>query len=63
MAFANTQPMALRLSRLFGNSAAFWLNAQQAQDIWESEQRHRSELMHIQRLPAAAPATSLGPVS
>ncbi|MEI2693197.1 MAG: HigA family addiction module antitoxin [Anaerolineae bacterium] len=31
-----TPLMALRLSRLFGNSAAFWLNAQQTRDLWES---------------------------
>ncbi len=29
--------MALRLSRLFGNSAEFWLNAQKAVDLWEAE--------------------------
>jgi len=29
--------MALRLSRLFGNSAEFWLNAQRAVDLWEAE--------------------------
>ena len=27
--------MALRLSRLFGNSAEFWLNAQQAVDLFQ----------------------------
>ena len=42
--------MALRLSRLFGNSAQFWLNAQQAVDLWESEQQHYSELLQIQPL-------------
>lgn len=26
--------MALRLSRLFGNSPEFWLNAQRAVDLW-----------------------------
>jgi plasmid maintenance system antidote protein VapI len=45
--------MALRLSRLFGNSAAFWLNAQQARDLWESERRSQAELMRIQ--PLAVP--------
>ncbi len=34
---AITPVMALRLSRLFGNSPAFWLNAQQARDLWEVE--------------------------
>ena len=28
--------MALRLSRLFGNSPEFWLNAQRAIDLWEA---------------------------
>jgi addiction module HigA family antidote len=28
--------MALRLSRLFGNSAEFWLNAQRAVDLWDA---------------------------
>ena len=30
--------MALRLSRLFGNSAEFWLNAQRAIDLWDTAQ-------------------------
>lgn len=46
--------MALRLARLFGNSAAFWLNAQRASDLWESEQGHRDELLRIQPLLARA---------
>jgi addiction module HigA family antidote len=49
-----TPLMALRLSRLFGNSAAFWLNAQQARDLWESERGYHDELVRIQPLPAAA---------
>ncbi len=28
--------MALRLARLFGNSPAFWLNAQRAVDLWDA---------------------------
>ena len=48
---AITPLMALRLARLFGNSPAFWLNAQQAWDIWESERRHRHELIRTQPLP------------
>ncbi|MBX7236054.1 MAG: HigA family addiction module antidote protein [Caldilineales bacterium] len=51
---AITPLMALRLSRLFGNSPEFWLNAQRARDIWESEQRYRHELTKIR--PLAAPA-------
>lgn len=49
-----TPLMALRLSRLFGNSPTFWLKAQQARDLWEVEQQHRNELVSIQPLPIAA---------
>lgn len=44
--------MALRLSQLFGNSADFWLNAQQAVDIWEAREALGSQLDEIQRLSA-----------
>jgi addiction module HigA family antidote len=33
---AITPLMALRLSRLFGNSPDFWMNAQHSYDLWES---------------------------
>ena len=42
--------MALRLSRLFGNSPEFWLNAQHARDLWDSEQLYQNDLNNIQRL-------------
>jgi len=45
--------MALRLSRLFGNSPEFWLNAQQAKDLWESEREYSEELSKIKPLKAA----------
>ena len=48
-----TPVMALRLSRLFGNSPEFWLNAQHARDLWESEHRYSRELARIQPLNAA----------
>lgn len=32
---AVTADTALTLSRVFGTSAEFWLNAQQATDLWE----------------------------
>jgi addiction module HigA family antidote len=48
-----TPIMALRLSRLFGNSAEFWLNSQNARDIWESEQHFKNELKQICPLNAA----------
>lgn len=50
---AITPAMALRLSRLFGNSPEFWLNAQQAWDLWDSEQQFHKELSQIQPLNAA----------
>ena len=50
---AVTPVMALRLSRLFGNSPEFWLNAQHALDLWDSEQRFGEELSQIQPLSAA----------
>ena len=50
---AITPIMALRLSRLFGNSPEFWLNAQHARDLWDSEQRFGKELSQIQPLNAA----------
>ena len=49
---AVTPLMALRLARLFGNSPKFWLNSQQARDLWESEQAYLEELVRIQPLYA-----------
>ena len=48
-----TPVMALRLSRLFGNTPEFWMNAQHAWDLWDSEQRFHKELSQIQPLNAA----------
>ena len=45
--------MALRLGRLFGNSPQFWLQAQQARDIWQAEQEHKAELSKICPLSVA----------
>jgi len=45
--------MALRLSRLFGNSSMFWLNAQNAYDLWHAERRHQKELEAVVLLKAA----------
>ena len=47
---AVTPLMALRLSRLFGNSPEFWLRAQQARDLWGSEQQYLDDLDHIHPL-------------
>ncbi len=45
--------MALRLSRLFGNSAEFWLNAQRAVDLWDAAQAISSDVERIKPLTAA----------
>ncbi|MDA8423296.1 MAG: HigA family addiction module antitoxin [Nitrospiraceae bacterium] len=45
--------MALLLSRLFGNSPEFWLNAQRAVDLWEEKKRQDKKLKRIRPLNAA----------
>lgn len=45
--------MALRFSRLFGNSAEFWLNAQQSVDLWDAEQEIKKDVAKIKPLSAA----------
>lgn len=45
--------MALRLSRLFGNSAEFWLNAQRAVDLWDAQQAVGDQVAKIKPLQAA----------
>ena len=45
--------MALRLSRLFGNSPEFWLNAQRAVDLWEAARNIKGKINHISPLTAA----------
>jgi len=45
--------MALRLSRLFGNSAEFWLNAQRAVDLWDAARALKDEMARIRPLSAA----------
>ena len=42
--------MALKLARLFGNSAEFWMKAQHTRDLWESEQQYQDELAQIEPL-------------
>jgi addiction module HigA family antidote len=42
--------MALRLARLFGNSPEFWLNAQQAIDLWDAAQAIEKEICQIRPL-------------
>lgn len=45
--------MALRLSKLFGNSPDFWLNLQRAVDLWEAEITIKEEILGIQTLQPA----------
>ncbi len=45
--------MALRLSRLFGNTPEFWLNAQRAVDLWNAQKENRHEIERIKPLRAA----------
>jgi addiction module HigA family antidote len=45
--------MALRLSRLFGNTPEFWLNAQRAIDLWEATKTVSRKLEKISPLKAA----------
>jgi antitoxin HigA-1 len=50
---AASPEMALRLSRLFGNSAEFWLNAQRAVDLWDAAQAIKTEVQRIKPLRVA----------
>jgi addiction module HigA family antidote len=45
--------MALRLSRLFGNSPEFWLNAQRAVDLWEANRMLKAKFERIKPLSIA----------
>jgi addiction module HigA family antidote len=45
--------MALRLSRLFGNSPEFWLNAQRSVDLWDAAQAIRADVARIKPLRVA----------
>lgn len=49
---AVSPPMALRLSRLFGNTPEFWLNAQLAVDLLKAQKSCKKELCRIQLLKA-----------
>jgi len=50
---AVTPVMALSLSRLFGNTPQFWLNAQAAVDLWEARKSSKAKLSRIRPLSAA----------
>jgi addiction module HigA family antidote len=45
--------MALRLSRLFGNTPEFWLNAQHAVDLWDAARNIKRQVERISPLNAA----------
>lgn len=45
--------MAIRLARLFGNTAEFWLNAQRAVDLWDAEKALKKCVNQIKPLNAA----------
>ena len=46
--------MALRLGRLFGTSAQYWLNLQRNVDLWDSFELNRESIEHVQPLPQVA---------
>ncbi len=50
---ALTPEMALRLSKLFGNSPEFWLNLQRNVDLWDAARGLKREIAHIQPLQVA----------
>ena len=43
--------MALRLGRLFSQSAEFWLDLQRGVDLWDAEQAIKGDLARIKPLP------------
>jgi addiction module HigA family antidote len=45
--------MALRLGRLFGNSAEFWLNLQRSIDLFDAQATTGAEVEHIKPLRVA----------
>jgi addiction module HigA family antidote len=45
--------MAVRLSRLFGNSAEFWINLQRDVDLWDASRDIADDLARIHPLQAA----------
>jgi len=45
--------MAIRLSRLFGNTPEFWLNAQRAVDLWDAARSIEADIKRIRPLKVA----------
>ena len=50
---ALTPEMALRLSKLFGNSPEFWLNLQRNVDLWDAARGLKRAIAHIHPLQVA----------
>jgi addiction module HigA family antidote len=50
---AVTPEMALRLSKLFGNSAEFWLNLQREIDLWDASVAIKKDMRRIKPLQFA----------
>jgi addiction module HigA family antidote len=48
-----TVDMAQRLSRILGNSPQFWLNMQQAVDLWDTSEAKRKEYEKLKPLKVA----------
>lgn len=55
---AVTAPTALILSRVFGNSAEFWLNTQRRTDLWEAmnNPKEQARLERVTPLKKLVPA-------
>jgi len=45
--------MALRLGRLFGTTAQFWLNLQRNVDLWDSLELNRESIEQVEPLQPA----------
>lgn len=50
---ASRIPVKMQISRLFGNSPEFWLNAQRAVDLWDAAQILKEDLERIKPLRVA----------
>lgn len=45
--------MAIRLARLFGNSAEFWMNLQRSVELWDAESAIKDDVRRIKPLRVA----------
>ena len=45
--------MAIRLSRVFGNSPEFWMNAQRAVDLWDANRALKGDIARIKPMRVA----------